>query len=317
MSDKKRFMYHITLYGGVMLSLLFCLLLYPVGKQYAYQFCTNDCFNKGVWIYDRSYHNTAPVDVAFIGSSRTSLGIMETALEDSLKKLHVNMSIANMGYCRWGRNMDYATAKILFAHKQPRCIVLELHEEEERLGHVDFGYIADTKDVLMPVLVFNQHFFSDVYKALVVRFDFLKHTILNDQPPAPIDHDVHGYIHFNGSIDPQELAKRLEEERGRKHYEDTKIEKLINKQYPLAYLQKMIALAVANNCKVVFLYIPGYCSLPPNPGEFDYYQRYGPVLSVPSAILKQPQNWRDADHFNDSGALKLSSWLAGALKPII
>jgi len=310
---RRKIFVNLTLFLLPVILLVLCLFICPLDRKQAYYFCNNDCYNKGIWNYDRLFHNPAAVDVAFIGSSRTCLGIMESAVEDGFEQVHLNANVANLAYCRWGRNMDHVTAQMLFANKKPKCIVVELHEEEERLGHIDFGYVADTHDVLMPVLFFDQNYFSDLYKALVVRFDILKHKILGDQKLAPVSDELHGYIHFNGVIDPNELDQMVKRDRERKHYEDSKAEAWINRQFPDAYLEKICALAKAHDCKIYFLYIPGYCSLPPKEGAFKYYEQYGTVLVTPPDILREKQNWRDGDHFNDSGAQKLSAWVAGQL----
>jgi hypothetical protein len=45
----------------------------------------------------------------------------------------------------------------------------------------------------------------------------------------------------------------------------------------------------------------------------DYYHALGKLIVLPDSILTDTQNWKDATHFNDSGAAKVSEFVAHQL----
>jgi hypothetical protein len=61
--------------------------------------------------------------------------------------------------------------------------------------------------------------------------------------------------------------------------------------------------------KIVFLYLPESGSNLKYPHLNDYYKSFGKLIVLPDSILTNTQNWKDATHFNDSGALKVSEFI--------
>jgi hypothetical protein len=70
-----------------------------------------------------------------------------------------------------------------------------------------------------------------------------------------------------------------------------------------------VLLARQNNCEVVFLYLPESGSNLKYPLLKDYYESLGKLLILSDSILTNTQNWKDATHFNDSGAMKVSEFI--------
>ena len=312
MSDTRKIIIRL---GGFLLPLLIgivALFMAPLDKQYAYHFLKNECDDKGAWIYDRIFQNPAPVDVAFIGSSRTKAAVIEDTLEAAFSRYNKIVSVANMGYCRWGRNLDYALVKDLFKNRQPKYIVLEVHEEEERLSHIDFAYMADARDVLMPEMLFNQEIVTDVFHGLIIRFDVWKHRLIY-APAFGYDSLRHSYQAHGYSTEVFDAAALAAVKKERQHpkYISGDFENSINNKYPRAYLRRIVSLAHEHHCAVLFLYLPGYGSLPP--AELDYYRHFGIVFVPPARILDSIANWRDPDHLNSNGSKLLSAWLAAQM----
>ncbi|MBA3828673.1 MAG: hypothetical protein H0X33_07035 [Taibaiella sp.] len=326
METKKKILKTLGLFLFPLILFIVVLFCLPFNKQYAYHFLKNECNEKGAWIHDRIFINPDPVDIAFIGSSRIKASIIEEVLEDSLPHLYSNMLahdstrsvfVGNFGYCRWGRNMDYAIIKDIFKRKHPGYIIVELHEEEERLSHIDFAYMADAEDVVMPVPFFNQNIFQDYYHALLIRFDILKHRWLYPADTFKVNNDDHSFPVFGSSeqrasVDELNALKKKKEAGG---YVSGPFENWINNRYPLIYLKKIADLARSHHCKLFFLYLPEFGATPIAKNAFDYCKNYGPVWIPPDTLLTNIANYRDAGHFNNSGGLMLSAWLANQLRP--
>lgn len=315
MKPAKKFLLYLSFF--LVPAVLFVVLLFaiPLNKRYAYHFIQNDCADRGSWIHDRIFSNPTPVDIAFIGSSHTKSAIKETVLEDKLQQEGLPMHAANLGYCRFGRNMNYVIIKDLLKHKKVKYLVLEFRVEEERLSHLDFPYVADARDVLAPVFFFDQHYFSDIYEAGIVRFEYFKHKLLHTLPPIVTDTASHSFTVSDQVADSNELFN-VKREKATHTYVPTKLENWVNNRFPEQYIQKILTLAHNNGCRVFWVFLPSYGDMQP-PHLFDRYKPYGTVLIPPDSIYNNPHNWHDDSHLNDYGAIQFSAWMAQALSQAI
>lgn len=258
------------------------------------------------WIYDRIFKSRTPIDIAFIGSSHTICAVNDSLLEARLvtrRKVH----IANLGYCRLGRNLHYSFARKLLLFKQPKYIVLEVSERENRVGHPEFGYFARAEELLMPVLFYNPGMVTDIYNALSMRMatmkNYLDGNMVSVQPPQR----YYGYLNAYEAGNPAELAAK--KEKNKAWQRATGISRWWNNQYPFSYLERIEKEADVNGCKLLFLYLPAYGAIP-EPEEADFYRSKGTLLIAPDSIYQSPEFWKDPDHMNAMGAHTLSKWLA-------
>ena len=105
------------------------LLTGPLDRTFAWHFVKGDCWGHGVWLDDRIGFDDAPVDVAFVGTSRTILGIDDRGIEAMLAERGLEVEVVNLGYCRNGRNLHTTVARDLLASKPVRHIVIEVANE--------------------------------------------------------------------------------------------------------------------------------------------------------------------------------------------
>ncbi len=311
MEQAKKFLRTLFLFllpGFVFIILLFVV---PSDKQFAYHFIKNDCEDHAAWMYDRMVYNKTPMDIVIIGTSQTRDAVMDSIVEDRLKEQGINKHIVNFGYCRFGRNFQYAVIKDIFRHKKVTELILEVSASEDRMSHVDFPYVADSRDVLFPVLFFNQKIFSDMFHALSMRFELFKLKALGKKQVYDIRTGNHGCTPCTGVADDKVLAD-AKHEVDSPRFQSSSIEKWINRQYPLAYLEKIAGLAKRNGCRVSFLYLPSYGNTKP-PELYNHYRLYGEIYIPPVGILTNKPYWSDHAHLNSDGALRLSEWLSGEL----
>jgi hypothetical protein len=301
---------HIILF---LLPILIVLLLYPVNKRLRYISLKDDCFNHGIWLHDRIFENPLPVDIAFLGSSHTINAIddhqVETILEE--KKLRV----LNLGYCRLGRNMDYALLKELLLSKKPKLVVLEITETENRYSHPIFPYIATQKDVLLPALFFNRDVVKDAYTAMAFKTELIQEQLFQNNPSPAIDLHAYG---FAGHADTasKELLTKFFKERHLPEKKQSSLEHAFYMAFPKAYLKKTVQLCKENKIRICFLYLPAFGTSRSIPSEMELYKTYGTVLIPPSTIFDNTSNWFDENHLNKNGTAILSQWLGEQLKAI-
>lgn len=310
----RKILLKLLLFSGVLLIPTIGLFTLPYSGKFARHFIENDCYNHGAWIFDRITDNPMPIDIAFIGSSHTIHAFQEKRIEELLpEKLH----IANLGYCRFGRNLEYLFVKELLGHKRPRLIVIEVHEDEEKNSHDIFPFLAGTNDLLFSPTLINRDYVSDVFNGASARLEQLKSQyIFHKKYPEP-DLNPYGYGESDRVVADDELAKNEEAWRRRLARSQSPFLDELQLRFPLRYLDKTLLMARKENIQIVFVYLPEFGSKLKKPLRFNYYQSMDPVLLPPDSILTSRKNWMDATHFNDEGAKKISEWISCELNTIL
>jgi len=112
-----------------MLPVWLLFIFLPVDKRQKYQGLVGDCGNKGLFLHDRVFINEKSIDMLFLGSSHLICGVDDQLIET---KLNNKTTVANLGYCRLGRNFSYILLKEVLETKQPKHLILEVREDENR-----------------------------------------------------------------------------------------------------------------------------------------------------------------------------------------
>jgi hypothetical protein len=310
----RKFLFNITLFSAPLLVLLVVLFFVQPDKKFTYTFVNGECDNKAEWIYQRNFENQERIDIAFTGASQTSCAIMDELVEKQLDSaLNSELKVASLGYCRRGRDIQFAMLKDLFTHKKPKLLVIEITENEPAKSHPVFPYLAESKDVLGSLVFFNQRFLSNIYKALVVRFEYCKSHFFGIQAEKPGANSNFGYISSSQIVNIDDLNSN--QQTWKKKLANPKpalITKIENK-YPVHYLKKIVKLANTNHCEVVFLYLPEFGSGLKEPEDIAIYRNIAPIIFLPDSIVLNKTHWKDPMHFNDTGAKQASDFISGEL----
>lgn len=307
----KQILLKIALFFSLIMIPIVALFLTPYSKEFAYHYIENDCYNHGAWIFDRITKNQVPIDVAFIGSSHTIHAFQEKKMEE---KLESNYHLANLGYCRYGRNLQYAILKLLLQHKSPKLIVIEVSEDEEKNSHDIFPYLVETNDLLFTPTLINRDYFSDLYYGATARLECFKSTYIFGKKFLGTDNGLYGYGEAQRTATKDEMIDN--EKAWQRRLERKTFNPVVDIQlrYPLAYLKKMVELIKEKNISLVFVYLPESGSKLRSPKLVEYYQGIAPLLIPPQSIFDDSTNWMDASHLNDKGSKILSEWMAPKLK---
>jgi hypothetical protein len=264
-------------------------------------------------MYNRIFVHDEKIDIAFSGASQTSCAIMDEMIELQLKNSGSTLKVANLGYCRRGRDLQYVMLKDLFKHKKPKLLMIEVAEDEPKKSHPVFPYLAESKDLWGSFVFFNQRYFTNIRKGIVLRFEQLKFHVFQKENIEVEKSERFGYIPSDQIVKQEDIRKN--EENWKKRLSTTKPEILRNAEinYSKHYLEEIVKLAAENNCKVALIYLPESGSKLKVPQLADYYQNLGPLILLPDSILQEQNYWKDATHFNDSGALKVSEFITAQL----
>jgi len=294
------------------------LFLIPVDKKFSYHFVKGECDNKASWIYQRIFEQKENIGIAFTGASQTSCAIMDEYLEKEFVKVTGHeIKVANLGYCRRGRDIQFVMLKDLFQQKKPKFLVIEVAEDEPKKSHPVFPYLAESHDLWESFVFFNQRFPLNIWNGIAVRFEFLKYLLLQEENSTNTQNFQNfGYLPSNQIAEPETIKQNEADWAHRMSKSKSDFARNIELNYSKHYLNKIVKLAQKNNCEVLFLYLPESGSKIKTPLLTDYYKTFGKLIVLPDSILTNLSNWKDATHFNDSGALKASEFIVSKISDI-
>ena len=301
------------------LAVLAALVLrLPVPRAFAWHFVHGDCWARGVWLHDRIAGSEAPIDVAFVGTSRTILSIDDAAIEKDLARHGLDWKVANLGYCRNGRNLQVAIARDLLAARRVRHLVVEVSNREFPTSHPVYGYVARSDDLWARPLDRGFEYLSDAYHGFLTRWDLAKTRLLALPLPAtrPPD-EVFGHAGQPGANEAfGDLPRLLADTRSRRlaRAEARGAPSAGRSRLGHAELRYLAGLAAATGTRLHFLYMQSYGEPWERIWSRDVYESLGDVWVPPRPIFEDPSLWWDPHHLNTDGAAALSAWLAERLE---
>lgn len=291
------------------------LLAAPLDRTFAWHFVRGDCWERGVELDDRMRGGGPPIDVAFLGTSRTIHGIDEAAIQQELDNRGVGRHIANFGYCRNGRNMQTALARDLLATQPVRHLVVEVENREFPEGHAMFGYVAATEDLWARPGDRGWAYVTDAYHGFLVRLDEAKARFLGlPLPTASAPKPKPRIRGIDRVAPPEELGRTKAKRQARAAQRERPSAQRNRLGY--AELHRLKGLAEATGTKLHFLYLTSYGEPWARVWSRDLYESMGDVWIPPRGIFEDPANWFDRNHVNMDGARLLADWLAKRIAEI-
>ncbi len=324
----KRF---LLLFAAAALLMLGGMILLPHDKYLRYQSLNDHVAPLAYWIYERIHNDPTPIDIAFIGTSRTGRSVNTARLEEDLARRGVLAKAVNFYIFKAGRNMHYAVAKELLQHRKVKLLVLEMTEWEDREPHPDFVFLADPQDIVFAPGLINLRYFSDLARLPGRQVDLFLQTALQrlglrhpDFVPPP----------YQGpNVDGSEYLQTLD---GAKHYflnqhtfaemealrmqQDAEVTPPVLPQslnwleyrFPRLYIERILKLAAQQRTRVVFLYVPRYGGPPVPPPYLRLYAARVPLIN-PGAQMQDFRLWDEVTHLNWTGAKVLTDSVAGQI----
>lgn len=312
----KKFIKHSILFSLPLIVGIVALFSIPLDKNFAYHFVRGECDNKASWMYHRIFEDPRPVDVVFSGASHTGSAIMDQFISEELSlKTGNKIEAVNYAYCRGGRDIQYIMLKDLFEQKHPRILVIDVAEDEPKKSHPVFPYLAESKDLFCSFVPFNQRYFTAIWKGIVVRFESLRNEITGgNTASSETQYPDFGYRPSTHVVDEANIKENAAKWHRRLSKQKPQILRKLELNYSLHYLQKIARLARENQCTLLFVYLPESGSNLKEPLLESYYEILAPVIILPESLIHERTNWKDATHFNDSGAWAASWFLVPFLE---
>ncbi|MBX7204966.1 MAG: hypothetical protein K1X81_06045 [Bacteroidia bacterium] len=294
----KKFLLRGLQFSLVPLGLCIGLLFLPYDRKAACLTIKDDCYNRSMWIFEKLFHHPTEADLVFFGTSRTTAAINDTLIEQRLNEKKQNKTrVINLGYCRFGQNLQYVFLKELLKHHTPEKVVLEIRQDPDQPAHMHFPYFADGADLISTHAFFHHNYFGDMATGLYYRLRNLNSTTI-DSGYAPLSCGYQG-IPFPLPFDTTDIDYQVKNKEPDEN---------------MWYFLKGVELLKKHQVKIVFLFIPRFGRYQTHPNYIDWYKNYGEVLIPPDSLCKTPCFWANIDHVNTDGATYLSEWLAAQLK---
>ncbi len=305
--------------------------LLPHDKYLRYQVPNDPQAPTSDWIYERIHFDPTPIDVAFIGTSRTGMSIHSRRLEDDLAQSGIHANAVTLYCVRSGMNMQYVVAKELLSTRKVKLLVLEMTEREERKPHELFYQYADTVDVLTAPLLINFNYLSDIARLPGRQVRLSWQTLLQrlglrqpekSAPPYEGPHLDHAeFVRSVDNVVHSRSVRHTEAEMEQMRIADERAftRPLLPKsmsalEYRLAryYESKILDLAREQGVRVVFLYTPRYGG-PSTPPPYALYSARADLINPWPLIHRYPY-WNDANHMNWYGAQIMTDYVADVLR---
>jgi hypothetical protein len=303
--------------------------LAPDNPYQRWQLLNGTIFDNARWIYERCHFDPAPIDIAFLGPSRTKQGVNAPQLEAALAARGISAHVVNFAILSPGRGADYAILEELLKTKKPRLIVVGVQESPDRDEHDAYRYLPPAGAILRPGLWRRLSYFPDVaylpYRQLRLALAWALPAASGLSPQfVPKDYAGSAVDTTGGSINegaaiinadiaapPSTLiqASRRFRDRQEAHRPRSARARAVLLADDRAYMTTMLDLARRRGVKVAFLFIP-YFEGPAQPETPRIYEGLGPVWNA-AFVSDHADWWADFIHLSRAGATHLTDWLVG------
>jgi len=291
--------------AGALLAVLFA----EPDKSFLFANDSGDCNGRSIFMYNALYNNPNQADVLLVGSSKTMNGI-----NDSMLNRLGGQKFLNLGYCRFGRNLDYFFVEQYCHLHHPKALVLEVREHESQGSHPVSPFLLPLDQLAVSAFCMSGDFFPDLYNKWLCNLKFIRKKLFNpgaNTEVPPVDARAGFWYGYKPPV-PEELKQQRYSDSCTLASEKPSSNEALNAGSEF-YLSKIAALCKAKHMRLYLLYLSSYGNLWKTPASYESYLRYGAFLSVPDSILQDVNNFSDFGHFNLQGANKASLWLAGQL----
>lgn len=320
--------------AGVGLTFLVCYfgaVALPHDAYVRYQAMSGTIFERVQWAYERIHFDDTPVEIAFIGSSRTARGVISTDLEARLAAKGIDKRIVNFSIPAAGFDIRYVLARELLSQKSPDLLVISVVEQFPRLGHQAFGELATAGEVLGSPWIVNATLPENLARLPLRQMQLALASWIPEAFGYRRKFDPGAYV--GTSIDPRifnpgkrSRSKTLEEIEALKResrFRRRSITRPILPEtlgwvefgIPRTYLRRIAELAEAHGVQLAFLHLPFYGGYP-EPFERAWLEQYGPVLTA-DFLLENPLYYNDVAHVSELGAEQITDWLAEEVAAVL
>jgi hypothetical protein len=295
----------------------------PDNEYQRWQLLDGTIHARARWIYERSRFDPTPIDVAFVGPSRTGAAVDAPQLGAELAAKGLPSHVVNFSLPEGGRNIDLPIVQQLLTYKQPKLLVLGITEKPQRTGHSAFKYISPTSLIVDPGYLANIDYLPDLAYLPFRQLHLFAADLFPQAAGLTKTFDARRYdgpsVDTTGSVilpdgrikEGERPASYQELERGVRKLEAGAHPPFLPRSMADVefgderhYLTEIIDLAHAHGVKVAFLFLPYYAG-PSTIQEQDFYARFGPVWNE-GWLAAHAEFYADYGHLTRGAAQQLT-----------
>lgn len=305
----------------------------PHDPYVRYQSFKGTLFTRLGWIYDRIHHDPAPIDIVFLGSSRTGAGVVVPTLEAAVAPRCGPTRIANFALPAAGMDVRLTLLNELLTTKRPKLVVIDVTERLPRDGHQAFADLARPSEILSSPWLINRNLPASLIRLPVRQVQLAAATLApeafgytrNFNPStyagtsirlAPAEVLNEAQNPFAAVTDPNQRAAMLAADSQSRRAALTppllggRIEPY---EFGVSrhYIKAIAARARTSGAQVAFIFLPFYNG-PEAPLDAAWLRTIAPIWSVPD-VSTNPDNYIDTAHLGPRPERQVQAWLASQI----
>ncbi|MBA3680171.1 MAG: hypothetical protein H0W73_03140 [Bacteroidetes bacterium] len=287
-----------------MVLLFFAVLFIVPDKEFLFKNALGDCSGRAQFMYNALYTDKKEADVVLFGSSRIMNGVYDSAFGKN--------KILNLGYCRFGRNLDAFFIEEYLKTHQPKKIILEVRSEEGSNSHPLTPFLMPVSKIANDFYTLDGDVISNLYNKWLCNLKFTRSKIFTIEDATVFETKVQ-YGFWANLTDPDLIAitaKRVED--SLELLTETP-QKKMNRNSEF-YFEKIKKACDEKNVKLYFLYIPSFGNVYKRPALQKEYLTYATCIIPPDSVFCNSSNFADYNHLNKNGARQLSIWFNNYLE---
>lgn len=315
----------------------------PHDPYIRYQSFNDTIFDRLSWVYDRLAHDDTPIDVLFVGSSRTARGADAAGLQVALAAAGAGeVHVANISMPAAGLDVRLTNIRTaLQHHPEIRLIVLGVVEALPRDGHQAFGDLGTARDILTAPWIVNRTLPGNLARLPYRQMELAIASYLPEAfgyrtefdpavypGPTPDHRDFNRPGWETGSVpDRPETEPTVDEARAARLARESRRyrraitppilpESLAWIEFGVSrhYVREIADLAAAHDAQVAFLFLPFFQGYE-RPIDSAWLAGFGPVWRA-THIMDDPRNYADAGHASRRGTELITPWLADRIRTV-
>lgn len=286
-------------------------------------------YNRYPCHYRLIYDQHLPIDVAFIGSSRSVQGVDAEIVSSSLGD---NVSAINLAKSWRGQGINFTILRDLLENRSVRLLMVEANLPETGIFHGHFFLVGRISDWWM-----SNRFRSDTYfdpQALLVTLRNLVDRVTEQWTYAVLNSEVDLANAQNADVGIPVTHCRVREERRRN--EDYWAEKIsryqeyyenqyfswdldsVSARHDTGFYRALVELASTHDTDIVFYHVPEAYNLALDPAFSSVFEEEigAPLIIPPSSLTRDMEDlevFADVTHLMPRGREIYSRWLSQAV----
>jgi len=299
---KKRATY-IVFCAALFLLFLFVLFTVP-DNEFLYKNALGDCSGRTEFMYKALYIQDTKADVVLFGSSRTMNSINDSARGKN--------KLLNMGYCRFGRNLDAFFIEEYLKTHTPSKIILEIRESEGDNSHPLTPFLLPLEKIAEGFNTLDVDVLDHLYNKWLCNLKYLRGRIFSQTDTIVFTNSDTAGFWESKEVTASEILNKKRVEDSIEVRQIKNIDRMnANSEF---YFKKIKALCAQKKVELFLLYIPSYGNLCKSPPLAKDYSHFGTIILPSDSIFTNSNNFSNYNHLNKKGANQLSHWLSNYLE---